>query len=64
MLALVAHKYKILIVMMVMVPILDNKQLCPLFTNVLGMLPELILFPLWHPSLDQNKFRILSTVNC
>lgn len=42
-----------------MLLLLDHQHLAAFLADVLGVLPQLILFPLGHPTLDQDVLGIL-----
>ena len=44
-----------------MVPLfLDNQAPTSFLADDLGVPPELVLLPFWHPALDQDKIGILT----
>jgi hypothetical protein len=56
---LLAHPFESW-VLFLMPLLLDEQGLAALFAQITGVFPKLVLFPLGHPALDENAFRILS----
>lgn len=59
--SLFPHPFKLRVIS-AMLLLLDHQHLAAFLADILGVLPQLILFPLGHPALNQDILGILETM--